>query len=227
MLLFIFNSHTISKFEYRYTINIYALHARMRAGSCTLNFTSYPYQPSGECIKKEEKIKAWGSLTTTACCRNALIALSRALARQARDKQDSVFITQDQWTNCSAPFVRQRRVSVTSCGFDDLYYGGKTRCSNLTMPSIRSSPEYHEAFQLCSSLDVFEDTCPNCTSAVLKLGTALLKLAGAKRNDKNEIAVCGIAAVISVTVKIYDNNQDFYGCLTGLDKSGNNSPHHF
>lgn len=195
----------------------------MHAGRCTLNFTSYPYQPSGECLKEEEKIKAWGSLTTTPCCRNALIALSRALARQARDNQDSVFITENQWTDCSVPFVRQKSASLTSCGFDDLYSGSKTRCSNLTMPSIRSSPEYHEAFNLCSHLEAFEDTCPKCTSAVLKLRTALLQVAGAKKNDEKEIAVCGIAAVISVTVKIYDNNQDFFWCLTGLDKSGKNS----
>ncbi|XP_048324711.2 probable receptor-like protein kinase At2g42960 [Ziziphus jujuba] len=195
-------------------------------GKCELDFTSYPYQPSGECIlKKNEKIKAWNSIPTTRCCRNVLITLTQALAHRANETQGSIFVEQDVWTDCSiAPFRRQNSsttLSINSCGFDQLYYNSKTKCSNLTLTNIQLQQAYNDAVSFCSRMNNEFQLCSNCSSAVLTLKNALLEFSRVKNNNKIETQVCAIAAVISVAAHRFDNVsfiQDFYGCLAGLDE---------
>ncbi|KAF3452411.1 hypothetical protein FNV43_RR02844 [Rhamnella rubrinervis] len=193
-----------------------------RLSSCTLDFRPYPYQPTGACVSPEEKISAWGSITITRCCRNALIALSRALGLQARDTLGSIFVEKDRWGNCSGPFFRQDSVSVSSCGLDDLFYNSSTHCSNLTLQSIAREQAYRDALYNCSGLNnAFSGACSSCFSAILSLRSSLLELAHAKTNSKKEIAVCGVAAVISVSAGFFDNhqlNEDLFWCLIGLDE---------
>ncbi|XP_050384441.1 probable receptor-like protein kinase At2g42960 isoform X2 [Argentina anserina] len=195
----------------------------MHAGSCVLNFTSYPYQPTGECISPVKlKIKAWDSWTTkNPCCRNLLTTLSRALAFQAFKTQGDVFVSNAQWNNCTGPFVRQG-VSAISCGFKNLYYGSSD-CSKVNLAEIKQGNEYQQALNLCSQFgsasSSFDAVCGPCAASLLGLKTHLLEEFHDDTN-KTEDPICGVAAVISVAAGNISSAymDDYFGCLTKLDK---------
>lgn len=201
----------------------------MHAGICVLNFT-YPYQPSGECTKSEaERIKQWGSIRTTICCRNVLTTMSQALALRASNTQPpapaTIFIAQDLWKNCSGPFARQPLVSANSCRFGDFFYGSSTsHCSNLTMQDMSQDNSYQAAVKACiSSYDDFNDVCTTCTSALLKLRNELVSKSGDNSDKKSERAICAVAAVVSIVVATLNNHtrtEDFFRCLLFLDEYG-------
>ncbi|XWS57817.1 hypothetical protein CRYUN_Cryun09bG0206100 [Craigia yunnanensis] len=187
--------------------------------ACMLNFTSYPYQPSGDCIGNNEKIKFWGSISSTLCCRNALTAFSEALAVQANRTNGDIFVKQGAWRKCDGPFLGQESVSIHSCGFDDFYYGN-SQCSSLSLTKIESEPSYQDALKACSNLgSSFDDSCKKCTDAMGNAVENQLELLQRKKNH-TERAICGLAVVISVAAAKVDNHSfvaDFLRCMSSLD----------
>lgn len=188
---------------------------------CVLNFTLYPYQPSGNCLNSHQKIIQWNSLTTTLCCKNALTAFSQALALNAIQTQSNIFLTEDLWVKCSGPFLRQQSVSWSSCKFDQLYSGSDKKCSKLTLPTIKQQESYQNVLQACSGFgNQFNEVCNSCAKTVLGLRNQLLGKLGVKKNE-NEKAVCGVASVIAIASEMLDNHsltEEFFGCLNALDK---------
>ncbi|POO02983.1 Serine/threonine protein kinase [Trema orientale] len=198
------------------------------SGVCVLNFT-YPYQPTGECMKRsQETIEQWGSIRTTLCCRNALTALSEALALRVHNAQPpedpTIFIEQDAWNNCTGPFARQPSVNANDCGFGGFFYGSNTSyCSNLTMQDvIKQGKAYQNAVSVCNtSFDDFNGVCSKCTGALLSLRDELLSKSGEDSDKKNEEAMCAVASVVSILAATLDNRSrtdDFFRCLLMLDK---------
>ncbi|KAF8388470.1 hypothetical protein HHK36_027142 [Tetracentron sinense] len=186
--------------------------------TCGLNFKEYPFQPAGECVGIDEKISDWNSFPTTVCCRNALTALSQALALQARDT-NAIFLGQADWNNCSGSFQRQNSSNTRSCGFDKLY-SGSSKCSSFSLSSFENDNQYREALDNCSQLNSsFDYACPKCTQAIIDARDHQLAQFRVNTND-TEKAICGVAVVISVAAaKIEDRPfvSDFYSCLHALD----------
>ncbi|OVA05701.1 Protein kinase domain [Macleaya cordata] len=191
--------------------------------SCPLDFTQYPYLPSGECIRNQENINQWDSFSTTTCCRNGLNALSQALALNA-NKTDSLFLDERQWQSCSGPFRRQQSVSIDSCGFYDLYYGS-SECSSFNYSTFKR--EHHKQYKFltgnCSDQfsTSFEKTCMSCTNAILEARDELLsQIDEADTKDMSLRGICGVLVVIVAAVEHIGNASwvsDFYRCLHALD----------
>ncbi|TYH60101.1 hypothetical protein ES332_D08G269700v1 [Gossypium tomentosum] len=187
---------------------------------CSLNFTSYPYLPSGNCIGENGKVILWGSISSHLCCRNALNALFQVLAVRANQIPDSIiFIGQDSWNQCNSPFPSQPLVSLHSCGFDN-FYSGSSKCSNLSLSQIQGSPPYLEAVKLCSDLSSsFDNTCKNCTDAIEKVAESLLALVQ-RQKDHTERTLCSLAAVLSVAAaNVTDSSfgPNLFSCMSSLD----------
>ncbi|KAK7258584.1 hypothetical protein RIF29_24165 [Crotalaria pallida] len=202
------------------------------AGTCVLNFTTYPYVKFGECGSVQENITNWGGeygFPTTICCRNALTVLSEAMASHARRSifNAPLFITQDQWQNCSNLFHPQQGMSQHSCGFDDIYLGS-TKCSYLTLPVVKAKKEYQDALDKCGHFDQsFDQACANCTSAILSLRDSLYEQENGKESNDNktERAMCGVAALVALAAgKLPDDpsiSDKFLRCMpTSGGKSG-------
>ena len=197
----------------------------MHAG-CVLNFPSFPYQQSGECIGAQEKINSWGSFPTTLCCRDALTELSKALAQQTRfGINHTLFINQDQWVNCSSSFLdHQPSVSADSCHFNRLF-NGSSKCSSISLPSMEKKPSYQHALNECARFNdtsSYDDECTNCTLAIIKTRDILLEQFKAK-TENHEKAICTVAVVTSVAAGKLDDPLSvdaFYRCLHALDVFG-------
>ncbi|XWS57816.1 hypothetical protein CRYUN_Cryun09bG0206000 [Craigia yunnanensis] len=190
------------------------------AADCVLNFTSYPYLPSGNCIGENGKVKLWGSISSTLCCRNALNAFSQVLAARANDTQDSsILVEQDSWRKCNSPFTSQESVSIHSCGFDN-FYSGSSKCSSLSLSQIQRNPFYLQAVDLCSNLSSsFDISCKNCTDAIAKVVVNLLELLQGQSNN-TERTICNLAGVISVAaVNAADSffGANLFSCMSSLD----------
>ncbi|XVF42454.1 hypothetical protein PTKIN_Ptkin01aG0364700 [Pterospermum kingtungense] len=187
-----------------------------------LNFTSYPYQPSGDCIGDNKKIKFWGSISSTLCCRNALTAFSEALAVQANITKGDIFVKQGAWQKCDGPFLKQESVSIQSCGFDDFYHGNSL-CSSLSLSNIQTEPSYQDALKACSNLgSSFDESCKKCTGAMENAVENQLEILQRKKNQ-TERAICGLAVVVSVAAaKVHDHSfvADFLSCMSSLDDLG-------
>lgn len=194
--------------------------------ACGLNFTSIPYEPSGECSYGiSEKTNDWEGILTSSCCRNALNTLSQALARQAITGDGNLFIDGDRWKNCNDPFHRQQSVSLETCGFDDLFYKS-SQCSSLNLSNVKQNPSYQDAFHQCASFNPsFDDACINCTTAIIAARNQLLDQLNARENDTEKV-ICGVALIIAIAAGEIDNQsviEDFYWCLPGLNKLGENN----
>ncbi|KAF8391908.1 hypothetical protein HHK36_022248 [Tetracentron sinense] len=189
--------------------------------ACPLNFTAYPYEPTGECLGVEDKISGWNSLPTTRCCRNALTTLSQALALQA-NATNAIFLSEDQWKNCHGSFLRQNTSSSNSCNFQNLH-SGSSKCSNFSLSAIEHRKDYQDALHDCSQFNSsFDETCKNCTQSIIRARDHLLEEFNVQKNH-TERAICGVAVVISVAAgKIGDHSlvDDLYRCLHALDKFG-------
>ncbi|PWA56924.1 protein kinase-like domain, Concanavalin A-like lectin/glucanase domain protein [Artemisia annua] len=166
---------------------------------CPLNFTSLPYQPTGECVdpKKELKIKSWGILTTTLCCQTPLTILSKSLARLS--------------TNTPDPSV-----------FLDSRDNG---CSGLSYADIKKDGSFSDASEICGqfgqSSDSFDNICRKCSGAVLKARDSLVKGLQANGNGQ-ENEICGIAVVTALASERWNESSlgavnDLYACLHILD----------
>ncbi|XP_062085234.1 proline-rich receptor-like protein kinase PERK3 [Humulus lupulus] len=201
-------------------------------GICVLNFTQNPYQPTGECLKKDqERIMQWDSFRTTVCCRNAMTALSQALALRTLTQPPAnatIFIANDLWKSCTVgPFSRQPSVSADLCGFGGFFYGDSTitgsHCSNLTLQDVKQLKTYQGAVTACNTpYDDFNGACSNCTMALMILRDELVVGSAEKSDQKTETAVCAVAAVVSIVSAILDSSLstgDLYRCLLLLDKS--------
>ncbi|XVF30922.1 hypothetical protein REPUB_Repub16aG0100300 [Reevesia pubescens] len=190
------------------------------ASDCALNFSSYPYLPSGNCIGESEKVILWGSISSTLCCRNALNAFSQALAARANDTQEStIFIEPDSWTKCNSSFPTQKSVSIQSCGFDN-FYSGSSECSNLSLSDIQRNPFYTQAVDICSKLSSsFENSCKNCTEAIANVVGNLLQLLQGQQSSR-ERTICNLAAVISVAAADATDSSfgaNLFSCMSSLD----------
>lgn len=193
---------------------------------CGLNFSSIPYEPSGECIRGiEEKTDDWDGIPTSICCRNALNTLSQALARQAITGDGNIFIDGERWKNCNDPFHQQPSVSVQTCGFDHLFYGSSS-CSSLTLSSIRQNQSFQDAFHQCASFNPsFDDSCKNCTNALISARDQFLDQLYVRDNDTERV-ICGVALIVAIAAGEIDNEsqiKDFYRCLPALTKSKSTS----
>ncbi|XP_022718983.1 cysteine-rich receptor-like protein kinase 4 [Durio zibethinus] len=193
------------------------------AADCVLNFTSYPYLPSANCIGKNGKVKLWGSIHSTHCCRNALNSFSQVLAARANDTLDGIiFLEEDSWRKCNSPFSSQESVSIDSCGFDD-FYSGSSKCSSLFLSDIQGNAYYPEAVDICAKLSSsFDNSCKNCTDAIAKVVENLLELFKGQKNG-TERTICNLAAVISVaSTSVTDNSfgANLFSCMSSLDDFG-------
>ncbi|KAG6750727.1 hypothetical protein POTOM_045236 [Populus tomentosa] len=189
--------------------------------TCVLDFKEFPYQPTGECIGQQERIKVWNSLGTTLCCRDVLNVLTKLLAWRASNTSGYIFLPEDQWANCSGGFTRQNLVSPYSCGFDKLY-NGRSACSSFSLSSIKEQKYYKNAVALCSDFSSsYDDGCSICIEAISEARDFQLRQLDVKDDDKEEKIVCGVAVLISVVAANLNNQSlidDFYSCLPALDE---------
>ncbi|XP_022893069.1 probable leucine-rich repeat receptor-like protein kinase At5g49770 [Olea europaea var. sylvestris] len=184
--------------------------------ACRLDFSAYPYQPTGGCTSVEETDKNWNSFPKTSCCQNALKVLSHALALHARnDALGSIFIPENQWKNCSNPFELQPGVSLETCGFDNFFNGnGNGNCSLLQLSNIFA--ENQDVIYQCSLFNssLFDDACGNCTTAISNARDAM-----SAQGNETEKATCLLALIVSVIARNMNNTSivnDFDRCLPAL-----------
>ncbi|KAG8380381.1 hypothetical protein BUALT_Bualt06G0009500 [Buddleja alternifolia] len=184
--------------------------------ACSLNFTTFPYQPIGGCTNVKEKLKDWNGFPKTSCCQNALLVFAHALAVQAlNDSSGNIFIGQDQWNACSGPFTPQPNVSAHTCGFDDFYQGGG-KCSTFKLSNV--DPNVIGQCSLFGS-SPFNEACGNCTSAISKALASSLNDLKVDESDHTEKAICLVGLIVSVIAgKMNDTfgTNDFDSCLPGL-----------
>ncbi|GMI88828.1 hypothetical protein HRI_002552100 [Hibiscus trionum] len=200
---------------------IFIAFASPSLADCTLNFTSYPYLPSGDCSGNNGKDILWGGISSHLCCRNALNAFAQALAVRANQTpDDAIFIGQDSWKQCNSPFPPQQSVSIDSCGFGNFYSGSSSQCTSLTLSQIQGSPHYSEAVKLCSNLSSsFQSSCRNCTDAIASLAGFLLQLLQVQ-TDSTERTLCNLASVLSVSAaNVTDSSfgANLFSCMSSLD----------
>ncbi|KAI4311031.1 hypothetical protein MLD38_035968 [Melastoma candidum] len=189
---------------------------------CPLNFSAFPYKPTGECIGPRAKATYWGSYRTTDCCQNALVVLSQMLASLAWKTQGNIFIPKQQWKSCSSYLLHQQTERSNLCNFESLA-SGSSYCSSLTLKSVTGMDSYERARKNCSNFGTsYEETCTACSVAVISLRDDLLR--EEKEND-SEKAICGVAAVIAVAATNIEDASwvdSFYRCLPALDKEDSN-----
>lgn len=157
-----------------------------------------------ECGSVKEKISRWGrdGFPSTLCCRNALTVLSDAMASQTRNSTGQLFLSQEQWHNCDQSFHPQQKLSMSSCGFDNLYFGS-SKCSSVVLQDVRGLQHYNDASNKCSHFDnPFDVSCADCTSAILNVRESLYaQQTGNKDNNDTERAICGVAALVAIAAQ--------------------------
>ncbi|KAF7817766.1 putative receptor-like protein kinase [Senna tora] len=167
---------------------------------CGLNLSASPYVRYGECGSVKEELREWEGFPNTLCCRNVLTTLSQALALQARGSDEgSVFISQTEWSKCSQQFESEEGVSPNSCGLDS-FYSGTTKCSNVRLQDIEGQEAYQDAMDKCAHFDKpFVEACPQCSNAILGVTDTLYQQFVGREFFAVERAVCGVAALVSVS----------------------------
>ncbi|XP_056165579.1 probable receptor-like protein kinase At2g42960 [Syzygium oleosum] len=185
--------------------------------ACPLN--SFPYKPTGECIGNQEKITYWGSYPTTLCCGNVLEALSQSLALHANNTSN-IFLSSDQWNDCSNHFLQPLGVPANSCHFNNLFEGS-SRCSSFLPSFINEQDSYRDAQGNCTNFNTsFDDVCENCINAIANARESILNHYQANNNN-TERAICGVAVITylaSWKAEDLASMDDFYRCLPALDK---------
>ncbi|CAI9090942.1 OLC1v1025840C1 [Oldenlandia corymbosa var. corymbosa] len=191
--------------------------------SCGLNFTSHPYEPSGECINGfDDKIDESGGIPRSSCCRNALYTLSQALAWQATTGDGSIFIQKDQWEACDTAFNHQQQsVSIKNCRFSN-FFQGSSQCSALKLSNFTKDSSYQDALHQCSSFNPsFNETCKNCTAAFTTARDKFLNNLSETEN-KTENFICTVALITAIAAGETGGQSvtdDFFRCLPALNKS--------
>ena len=149
----------------------------------------------------------WEGFPKTVCCRNTLTALTQALAlyvdQNESNKEGGVFLSRDEWSNCTAEFEDNTPIS---CGLQSLY-SGSTRCSNVRVQDIKGQQPYLDALDQCSHFDQpFLPSCTHCTTAIFAVRNFLYdQFVGKEEFNPLETAVCGVAALVSLAAA---NSQD-------------------
>ncbi|KAL5997207.1 hypothetical protein ACLOJK_008137 [Asimina triloba] len=195
-----------------------------------LNLSSYPYQPTGECLHKAERIKRWAGVRTDRCCGSALDTLSQALALNANTSL-SLFLPEDQWLACQsqAPNLSSSS-SFDRCGFKNLYSGRDGACSKLNISALRDQhgDQFQHLLTNCSQFTTpsFNDTCSGCAQAIKDMVEHLKKHVGVKVRGRAMEAACAVSVVVAVAAASGIWNAtwvgDFYRCLPALDRSDAN-----
>ncbi|XP_076951753.1 putative leucine-rich repeat receptor-like protein kinase At5g49770 [Bidens hawaiensis] len=206
-------------------------------GGCSLNFTLLAYEPNGECIGKQQKIKSWGILTTSLCCQSPLTLISKSLALTSATSPTTttpIFLDSNQWSSCSHPSIFQPQtnsVNSEACNFNNFFKEAAPACSGFSIADFQNNKEFNEAGTSCGQLmndnvggSLFDDICKRCSSAVLKARDSVME---ANKNGNNNIEtdkeVCGVALVTALASINYKNHTSFsaldhlYGCLHFLD----------
>lgn len=175
-------------------------------GQCSLNLSSFPYVKYSECGRVQEDTSQWDDFPNTLCCRNALIVLSQALASGARDdpvRQGAVFLPETEWDTCTKLILDQQQ----SCGFRILRLGA-TKCSNVRLQDVQRLQAYQDAFNKCDHFDrPISQSCSDCTNAVIAVRDSLYEQLLEKEDNPVERAVCGVAALVSVTAATPDDHS--------------------
>ncbi|XP_058103580.1 probable serine/threonine-protein kinase PBL28 [Magnolia sinica] len=194
--------------------------------ACDLDFSKYPYEPSGECLHHREKIKEWGGVTTNRCCGNSLNTLSQALALHVNGTGTGLgplFIDSNQWLACDSSDPNYNSISIKSCGFEHLYLGSSA-CSNLTLSYLvkNFNENYQALLKTCSQFDTpsFNDTCSRCAKGIEDTTKNLLMHLNVEHNSI-EMEICPVAIVVAIAVSKIGNAtwvNDFYRCLPALDR---------
>ncbi|KAK6915285.1 SPARK domain, partial [Dillenia turbinata] len=188
---------------------------------CSLDLNLHPYQPLGNCLGPEENIKAWGGISTTLCCQNALTALSKALALHANTTNQTIFLRKESWKNCIGPITSQSSASASSCGFDYLV-SNTSDCSNLTLTSINHYVWFQKVSSKCLNFgdSLFKNACNDCINDFKDASYHLLNDIELHKG-KNDKAICAVALVTAIAAqRIYDKPSvdNFYTCLHALDE---------
>jgi hypothetical protein len=127
-----------------------------------------------------------------------------------------VFLSQEQWQSCNKSFQPQQGMSMSSCGFDNIYFGS-SKCSSLALLDVQGLQPYTDALNQCSHFDnSFDVSCAECTSAILNLRDDLYYKNIGKDNNDTERAICGVAALVSVADEQKDDPflvDKFLRCL--------------
>lgn len=174
----------------------------------------------GECGGAKEDINNWGGdgFPATVCCRNTLTDLSDAMAVQARNSTaGQLFVSHDQWQSCGDSFHPQQGMSLSSCGFDSLYFGS-SKCSSVVLQDVRSMDQYQDALSKCSHFDhPYNEACADCSEAILSLRDSLYASEmGKDNNNDTERVICGVAALVAVAADKSDDPSlpdKFLRCL--------------
>ncbi|KAI3746086.1 hypothetical protein L6452_08507 [Arctium lappa] len=197
---------------------------------CKLNFTSLPYQPSGDCINHKHllKIKAWGILPTTLCCQSPLTLISKSLARlSSNSSSSSIFLDSNQWSSCNQSSIfqpEQEFVSFDDCNFNNFFKEAGS-CSALSVAGLKNNQEFKDASSICrkfgQSGGSFDETCRDCSRAVVKARVSVVRELQASGNE-TESEVCGVAVVTALASENWNESSfdvvnDLYGCLRALD----------
>ncbi|KAL0302966.1 UNVERIFIED_CONTAM: LRR receptor kinase BAK1 [Sesamum radiatum] len=190
----------------------------MHFSACRLDFSTFPYKPIGGCTDVKESLKDWSGFPKSSCCQNALLVFSHALAvRVNNDPTGNIFISQEQWSNCSGPFPHQRNVSVQTCGFDDFFYGGgSSRCSTFHLSDINPYIGRQCSHFGSPSFDV---SCGSCTDAISTALDTMMKNLKIDRNDPTEKAVCLVSIIVLVIagrINHTSETDDLERCLPAL-----------
>ncbi|KAL0402571.1 UNVERIFIED_CONTAM: putative leucine-rich repeat receptor-like protein kinase [Sesamum latifolium] len=133
------------------------------------------------------------------------------------DPTGNIFVSQEQWSNCSGPFPHQRNVSVQTCGFDDFFYGGgSSRCSTFRLSDINPY-----IGRQCSHFGSpsFDDACGTCTDAISTAVDSMMKNLKIDRNDPTEKAVCLVSIIVLVIagrINRTSATDDLDRCLPAL-----------
>ncbi|XP_004494769.2 probable serine/threonine-protein kinase PBL22 isoform X2 [Cicer arietinum] len=189
-------------------------------GTCVLDFKAYEneYMQFVECGDVKEDISKWGAdgFPTTLCCRNALTLLSEAMASSLHNSSGQLFLSQQQLLNCKTSFQPQQGMSLSSCGFDNIYFGS-SKCSSLVLLDVQDLSQYSDVSK-CSHFDhSFDESCADCTSTIMSVRDGLYgKVMDKDDNNVTERAICGIAALVAVAAKQQDDPflaDKFLRCL--------------
>ncbi|CAL9081846.1 unnamed protein product, partial [Musa textilis] len=197
--------------------------------ACTLDFDAFPYNPVGECVRRnDQEVMVWNNVRTTQCCRSVLYFFSKALARSASQAQ-AILLDKQQWDNCTSRFYMEYNLPIDSCNFE-LLHQDNGNCSNLSFASIRSnySQQFDSVITSCSQFDVpsFINQCGNCIKEISNMTQKIvddLKV----QDDDMQTAICSvvtIAAIASIRTRDHTWTDGYYRCLAAMD-SGKNIVH--
>ncbi|CAN1729544.1 Probable receptor-like protein kinase At2g42960, partial [Linum perenne] len=196
------------------------------AGECALNFSEFPYQPTGECIgtNKLIEVRDLSTIGTTICCRNVLNTITKNLALRVSQTHGALFLPQYQWKDCTGPFPQQNSVSPLSCGFDVLY-SGSGPCSSLSIAAMEQEPGFSTTVNSCSKLNAssFDDACSSCVQAIMSLTRHLLSNSYISSDDNTQAMICTVSVLVAIAGEKLDQGSsidELFRCLPSIQEFG-------